>query len=42
MPRIFVDTLCPQPVWSAKCLHWSIVMRAHVPRQPGARGTFSA
>ena len=39
--RVFIDTLCPEPVWNAECLTRSIVARAHAPRQPGARGTFS-
>ena len=28
-----VDALCPVQFWSAKCLTWSIVTRAHIPRQ---------
>ena len=31
------DTLCPSQVWSAKHLDWSIVTRAHVPRQVDSR-----
>jgi hypothetical protein len=33
LARLFRDTLCPQPVWSAECLSWSILTRAHAPRQ---------
>ena len=34
LARISIDTLCAyKPVWSAQCLNWSIVTRAHVPRQ---------
>ena len=32
LARIFIDPLCPEHVWSAKCLNWSKVTRAYVPR----------
>jgi hypothetical protein len=34
---ISVDALCPIQFWSAKCLKWPIVTRAHVPRHRSSR-----
>ena len=37
LARIFIGALCPLQFWSAKCLNWSIVTRAHAPRQVSSR-----
>jgi hypothetical protein len=41
---ILVDAVCPVQFWSVKCLNWSIVTRAHVPRHTAAprKGASSA
>ena len=33
LENISVDALCVLKVWSAQCLNWSTVTRAHAPRQ---------
>ena len=33
LENILEDALCFLNVWSAKCLNWPIVKRAHAPRQ---------
>jgi hypothetical protein len=34
------DALCPEKVWSAKCIHWPNVTCAHAPRQVEGAGLF--